>query len=256
MEAQTSTNVLDVGWIHRRDLINLMSALPPPLGFKTDASPGSRNAQVSAYSTPEQKQKEVEKVRCKLPHLAVSVSLIFAGLQVLASLPNRGGRIQCNETLVALSLRVLDPLRTGNPYKVPDHVRRKLKTEGLIKVNSSRKPEEIQSREIREAFDNLDEDGSGALDHAEVAKALKVLGLNEDPRVALDAMDADNNGLVEYNEFLTWFCQKFGRKDRAGRVRLGSMGVESSPAAGMNSPQVWHPANADIIAEEAEERRP
>jgi calmodulin len=60
----------------------------------------------------------------------------------------------------------------------------------------------------RRAFDKIDEDGSGELDREEIGLLSKDLGKPLD-EPALDAfmaeIDADGSGLVDYEEFFTWY---------------------------------------------------
>ena len=74
--------------------------------------------------------------------------------------------------------------------------------------------EEMQLDEVRELFDEIDEDGGGSLDRGEVRELLEKLGLEVDDakvdEVMLE-MDADGEGSVELQEFLWWW-------KRAGKV--------------------------------------
>ena len=97
-------------------------------------------------------------------------------------LPNHGGRIQCNETLVALAQRTI---ADGNKMGVPVELLRHLKSKTLLKVNSSRAPQDIGHKEVRDTFQLLDEDGSGDLSPVEVAKAMKLLGLKVNLKTAM-----------------------------------------------------------------------
>ncbi|TPX55654.1 hypothetical protein PhCBS80983_g05134 [Powellomyces hirtus] len=63
---------------------------------------------------------------------------------------------------------------------------------------------EAQIREIREAFDLFDEDGSGEISGKEWRVAMRALGFepsNEEVKKMLSEMDDDGSGTIDYEEF-------------------------------------------------------
>jgi Ca2+-binding EF-hand superfamily protein len=63
-------------------------------------------------------------------------------------------------------------------------------------------------REVRELFDEVDTDGSGEVDAAEVAQLVQNLGIKMNPSELQDAMakmDIDGSGEVEFEEFYHWW---------------------------------------------------
>lgn len=82
--------------------------------------------------------------------------------------------------------------------------------------------EEMQLDEVRELFDEIDEDGGGSLDKGEVGELLEKLGLDvTDEKVdsIMFEMDADGQGEVELQEFL-WWWKKAGKEYRAKLTKL------------------------------------
>lgn len=56
--------------------------------------------------------------------------------------------------------------------------------------------------ELYTIFHMLDKDKSGSLDVKELQQGLHVLGIHEDPSTLLSIMDMDQNGSIEYTEFI------------------------------------------------------
>ncbi len=82
--------------------------------------------------------------------------------------------------------------------------------------------EEMQLDEVRELFDEIDEDGGGSLDKEEVAELLEKLGLDVTPEKVdsiMFEMDADGQGDVELQEFL-WWWKKAGKEYREKLTKL------------------------------------
>eukprot|EP01051_Picozoa_sp_SAG22_P022792 SAG22_NODE_5607_length_985_cov_1.296840_2_plen_86_part_00 len=62
----------------------------------------------------------------------------------------------------------------------------------------------------RTLFDEMDEDGSGFLDQAEVTKLCKQMGKKLNKKgleAAMKEMDADGSGEVEFEEFDAWWSK-------------------------------------------------
>lgn len=60
---------------------------------------------------------------------------------------------------------------------------------------------------LRQAFQVYDRDQSGAIDHEELRNLLKDLGWPSDNvflQRAINVLDADHSGVIEFSEFLTW----------------------------------------------------
>jgi Ca2+-binding EF-hand superfamily protein len=82
--------------------------------------------------------------------------------------------------------------------------------------------EEMQMEEVRELFDEIDEDGGGSLDKDELRELLEKLGLEvTDEKVdsVMLEMDADGEGAVELQEFL-WWWKKAGKEYREKMTKL------------------------------------
>merc|ERR1712072_49474 len=81
------------------------------------------------------------------------------------------------------------------------------------------KPKEMtaeQKKEIKEAFDLFDTDGSGAIDAKELKIAMQALGFdpsNDEIAKMMSDIDADGNATVEIEEFLEMMEGKMSNKD-------------------------------------------
>lgn len=65
--------------------------------------------------------------------------------------------------------------------------------------------------DVREAFDQTDEDGSGTIDLLEFRKLLHSLGSSMDPAKAeqlFDIIDGDEDGLIAFPEFEAWWSER------------------------------------------------
>jgi calmodulin len=63
-------------------------------------------------------------------------------------------------------------------------------------------------QELREAFNQFDQDGSGAIDRQEFAELMESLdaGMSDDElEIGFSEVDRDGNGTIEFGEFLTWW---------------------------------------------------
>jgi centrin-1 len=73
-----------------------------------------------------------------------------------------------------------------------------------------------QIKEIREAFDLFDSDGSGTVDIKEVRIALRALGFEprtEELKVLSSKYDKDSKGIIDFNAFLAIITEKMNEKD-------------------------------------------
>ncbi|KAJ3015071.1 Centrin-4 [Thoreauomyces humboldtii] len=81
---------------------------------------------------------------------------------------------------------------------------------------------EAQNREIREAFDLFDEDGSGEISGKEWRVAMRALGFepsNEEVKRMLNEMDNDHNGTIDFDEFFTLMERRMA--DKYAREEMG-----------------------------------
>jgi len=68
---------------------------------------------------------------------------------------------------------------------------------------------EQQIADAREAFDNYDADGSGAIDSAELSQLMKLLGEQPSPEElerVIQEVDDDKNGVIDFTEFLSLYA--------------------------------------------------
>lgn len=62
--------------------------------------------------------------------------------------------------------------------------------------------------ELRETFDFFDRDHNGHIDHVEFTNLLDALGAQmsaEEAHIGFQIIDTDNNGTIEFAEFLAWW---------------------------------------------------
>ncbi len=67
--------------------------------------------------------------------------------------------------------------------------------------------------DVREAFDQTDQDGNGQIDLIEFRKLLEQLGSKLDPAKAeqlFDIIDGDEDGLIAFPEFEAWYSERTG----------------------------------------------
>ena len=67
-----------------------------------------------------------------------------------------------------------------------------------------------QLEEIREIFDHFDRDKNGVIDASEFRALLEALGAEMEPEeiaIGLSIVDSDQNGTVEWDEFLPWWSE-------------------------------------------------
>lgn len=66
---------------------------------------------------------------------------------------------------------------------------------------------------VREAFEQTDEDGNGEIDLLEFRKLLEALGSKLDTAKAetlFDVIDGDEDGLIAFPEFEAWWSERTG----------------------------------------------
>merc|ERR1712088_1125155 len=75
---------------------------------------------------------------------------------------------------------------------------------------------ELQNAEFKEAFDEFDTDGSGAISHKELLGVMRAMGQNPTEDELLNMIlevDLDGNGTIEFPEFLELMKQKATEDD-------------------------------------------
>ena len=75
---------------------------------------------------------------------------------------------------------------------------------------------EEQRQEIKEAFDLFDTDGSGNIDAKELKVAMRALGFEpkkDEIKKMIAEMDADQNGVIDYNDFVELMTVKMAERD-------------------------------------------
>lgn len=94
------------------------------------------------------------------------------------------------------------------------------------RAEKQRKVEELER--VREAFDDADRDGSGALDKGEVAALSRRLGLrlktlysSKNLDAAWSEMDPNGDGCVDFEEFRSWWMKRFEQQKTEQAVTLG-----------------------------------
>ena len=66
-------------------------------------------------------------------------------------------------------------------------------------------------RDVSEFFRQVDKDGNGCIDLIEFRELLGALGMDLEPAEAerrFDAIDEDENGLIEAEEFTRWWTER------------------------------------------------
>ncbi len=65
--------------------------------------------------------------------------------------------------------------------------------------------------EIREIFSHFDRDSSGSIDIAEFDALLRALDAqvnDEETKTGLEALDANKNGKIDFDEFVEWWSDR------------------------------------------------
>ncbi|KAK9823549.1 hypothetical protein WJX72_003656 [[Myrmecia] bisecta] len=89
-----------------------------------------------------------------------------------------------------------------------------------------------QKQEIRECFELLDEDGSGALDADELYKAFKMLGMRVTKKSIekmMNSIDADGTGEIEFDEFQSMMAKTL-TSDNSTEAEADGSGTTMMPA--------------------------
>jgi|EP01046_Picozoa_sp_COSAG06_P040914 hypothetical protein len=99
-----------------------------------------------------------------------------------------------------------------------------------------------QQTEIKDVWDKVDEDGSGALDPDEMQHMFAAMGQPDiDVDAAIAEIDEDGDGEVDFDEFFEWWCTRSvadrerlkGKQDRVAKTRIRRLKTVLKIAAGM-----------------------
>ena len=83
--------------------------------------------------------------------------------------------------------------------------------------------DQIQTAEFRQAFDEFDKDGSGAISSKELLYVMRAMGQNpteEELNTMIMEVDLDGNGTIEFAEFLEMMKQKANEVDQEEELRF------------------------------------
>merc|ERR1712072_804409 len=83
---------------------------------------------------------------------------------------------------------------------------------------------EEMAAQFREAFELFDTDKSGTIDAMELSFCIRALGFNptkDEIRDMLDKIDQDDNGTVEFDEFVDLLSGRMDRKDPEEEMKDG-----------------------------------
>ncbi|NXY21258.1 CETN2 protein, partial [Atrichornis clamosus] len=89
------------------------------------------------------------------------------------------------------------------------------------KENSKLELSDEQRREIREAFELFDTDGSGSIDVKELKVAMRALGFEpkkEEIKKMISDIDKEGTGKISCNDFLAVMKQKMAEKDSTEEI--------------------------------------
>ncbi|CAF0889606.1 unnamed protein product [Brachionus calyciflorus] len=70
-----------------------------------------------------------------------------------------------------------------------------------------------QQELFKQAFNEIDKDGDGRITSTELGDVFRATGLNhsdEEVKKMIAEIDTNNNGTIEFNEFLSMIANKFG----------------------------------------------
>merc|ERR1719251_814597 len=82
--------------------------------------------------------------------------------------------------------------------------------------------DQIQTAEFREAFEEFDKDGSGAISSKELLGVMRAMGQNPTEDELLNLVmevDMDGNGTIEFTEFLDMMKKKASEVDEEAELR-------------------------------------
>jgi len=82
--------------------------------------------------------------------------------------------------------------------------------------------DQIQTAEFREAFEEFDKDGSGAISSKELLGVMRAMGQNpteDELNNMVMEVDLDGNGTIEFPEFLEMMKKKANTVDQEGELR-------------------------------------
>ena len=82
--------------------------------------------------------------------------------------------------------------------------------------------DQIQTAEFRQAFDEFDKDGSGAISYKELLYVIRAMWQNpteEELNYMIMEVDLDGNGAIEFPEFLEMMKHKATEVDQEGELR-------------------------------------
>ncbi|KAG6073510.1 hypothetical protein E4U30_005574 [Claviceps sp. LM220 group G6] len=116
-----------------------------------------------------------------------------------------------------LHLRVFGPYVAVN-YLAPRRIRSSICT-SLIMADSLT---EEQVSEFKEAFSLFDKDGDGQITTKELGTVMRSLGQNpseSELQDMINEVDADNNGTIDFPEFLTMMARKMKDTDSEEEIR-------------------------------------
>merc|ERR1712180_220617 len=80
----------------------------------------------------------------------------------------------------------------------------------------------LHNAELKEAFDEFDKDGSGAINSQELLGIMRAMGQNPTEDEVLNLMleaDLDGNGTIEFPEFLELMKETYGTDDQESDLR-------------------------------------
>jgi len=141
--------------------------------------------------------------------------------------------VECNGiALVPSSNGVFVGVQPGHTYTVymeeiaPDDTPTRFTRIGLKLVGRRHVPTREETRKV---FVHYDRDGSGAIDKAEFRALVASLGLlipAEEIENTFRAIDLDDNGTIEFEEFYQWFYSAKSHKNNPLKNKMRKVGVK------------------------------